>query len=235
MMQAVREASGVATPVGEAGNRPVSGSAVAIVLLLACAAFLAGVVAYRGTLADLLSTRSGGLVSAFLEPVPAPGFALWDAAGDQVTLASLRGRVLVLGFIDPQATEARPIVVQQFLWAAKRLGERTDLLFVAVNSNPADAGAYDIEQATRQWGLTTEPAWRFLTGPPGDIAGVQRAYQRAAGSEEIGVVELFVVDGQGRLSGYMIGPGQEFGSPRFIDAVEGQLRRALLGQGGPSK
>jgi len=55
-----------------------------------------------------------------LSPVPvarAPGFLLTDQAGHAVSLTSLRGRVVVLEFMDPHCTCICPIVSQEFISA----------------------------------------------------------------------------------------------------------------------
>src|SRR5260370_13675415 len=53
-----------------------------------------------------------------LSPIPgvrAPGFTLTDQRGHTMSLASLRGKVVVLEFMDPHCTAISPIVSQQFI------------------------------------------------------------------------------------------------------------------------
>lgn len=103
-----------------------------------------------------------------LSPVPgraAPGFTLTDQAGRTMSLASFRGRVVVLEFMDPHCTDICPIVSQEFIDAYRVLGAKASrVVFAAVNVNRyhldvADAAAFSGEQQ-----LTTIPSWHFFTG-----------------------------------------------------------------------
>ena len=55
---------------------------------------------------------------------PAPGFTLTDQAGQQVSLASLRGKVVLLTFLDPVCTSDCPLIAQEFREADQMLGAR---------------------------------------------------------------------------------------------------------------
>lgn len=60
-----------------------------------------------------------------LSPVPvtrAPGFTLTDQDGQAMSLASLRGRAVVLEFMDPHCTDICPIVSREFIDAYRDLG-----------------------------------------------------------------------------------------------------------------
>jgi len=74
-----------------------------------------------------------------LSPVPvtnAPGFTLTDQGGHAMSLASLRGRVVVLDFMDPHCTDICPIVSQEFTDAYRDLGASApQVVFLAVNVN----------------------------------------------------------------------------------------------------
>src|SRR6266550_5570067 len=60
-----------------------------------------------------------------LTPLPhdqAPGFTLTDQAGRTMKLSALRGKVVVLQFMDPHCTDICPIVSQEFVDAYHKLG-----------------------------------------------------------------------------------------------------------------
>ena len=60
-----------------------------------------------------------------LSPVPAgpaPGFTLTDQNGRTVSLSALRGKVVVLEFMDPHCTDICPMVSQEFVDAYHDLG-----------------------------------------------------------------------------------------------------------------
>src|SRR5262249_2795706 len=52
----------------------------------------------------------------------APGFTLTDQHGNQVSLASLRGKVVLLTFLDPVCTTDCPLIAQEFRAADAMLG-----------------------------------------------------------------------------------------------------------------
>src|SRR5712692_1817881 len=74
-----------------------------------------------------------------LSPVPhaaAPGFTLTDQSGRPVSLASFRGRTVVLTFMDSHCTDICPLVSREFIDASKDLGSAArNAVFIAVNVN----------------------------------------------------------------------------------------------------
>ena len=118
-----------------------------------------------------------------LSPVPvtsAPGFTLTDQAGHPVSLASLRGRVAVLEFMDPHCTDICPIVSQEFIDGYRDLGGRAArIVFVAVNVNRYHLRVADVAAFSREQRLTTIPSWRFLTGSYPSLRTVWQAYDVA--------------------------------------------------------
>src|SRR5215467_7928969 len=78
-----------------------------------------------------------------ISPVPgvrAPGFTLTDQNGHTMSLASLRGKVVVLEFMDPHCTDICPIVSQEFVAATPQLAARArHVVFAAIHLNPYHA------------------------------------------------------------------------------------------------
>jgi cytochrome oxidase Cu insertion factor (SCO1/SenC/PrrC family) len=105
----------------------------------------------------------------------APAFTLTDQDGRRVSLASLRGKVILLTFLDPVCTSDCPLIAQEFRQADQVLGSKArNVELVAIAANPlyysvSYTRAFDVEER-----LTTVPNWLYLTGslPP---------LQRAAG------------------------------------------------------
>ena len=99
-------------------------------------------------------------------PRPAPAFGLTDQAGAPVSLADLRGKSVVLEFMDPHCTDICPIISQEFVDAYKALGaDRAKVAFVAVNVNLYHGAVSDVAAFTDHEGLGRIPSWYFLTGP----------------------------------------------------------------------
>jgi cytochrome oxidase Cu insertion factor (SCO1/SenC/PrrC family) len=142
-----------------------------------------------------------------LSPVPvtsAPGFTLTDQGGHAMSLASLRGRVVVLEFMDPHCTDICPIVSQEFLDAYRDLGATAPrVVFVAVNVNRYHLRVADVAAFSGEQRLTQIPAWHFLTGSYPSLRAVWRAYQiqvDAPGpdADVIHSSQMYFIDPQGR-------------------------------------
>ena len=69
--------------------------------------------------------------------VPAPGFSLTDQNGRTVSLASLRGKVVLMTFLDPVCTSDCPIIAQEFKQAGQMLGAQGKRVTV-VTPGPRD-------------------------------------------------------------------------------------------------
>lgn len=142
-----------------------------------------------------------------LSPVPvtnAPGFTLTDQGGHAMSLAGLRGRVVVLEFMDPHCTDICPIVSQEFLDAYRDLGANAPrVVFVAVNVNHYHLRVADVAAFSSEQQLTQIPAWHFLTGSYPSLRAVWRAYQiqvDAPGpdADVIHSSPMYFIDPQGR-------------------------------------
>jgi len=152
-----------------------------------------------------VSTRTADLMQ--LSPVPpasAPGFTLTDQAGHTMSLASLRGRVVVLEFMDPHCTDICPIVSQEFIDAYRDLGRLASrVMFIAVNVNQYHLRVADVAAFSREQQLTRIPAWHFLTGPYPSLRTVWQAYDVAvqAPSPNADIVHtsaMYFIDPRGR-------------------------------------
>ena len=168
---------------------------------------------------------------------PAPGFTLTDTRGRQVALAGLRGKVVLLTFLDPVCVTDCPLIAQEFRLAAQLLGgnaRRVEL--VAVDVNPLYNELAYTQAFDRQEGLDTVPGWRYLTGSPGTLRQVYRAYgvasETAPGGAMLAHNEFaFVIDQAGHLREELPfdpGPGTTATKSSFAaelaDAATGLLR-----------
>ena len=95
----------------------------------------------------------------------APAFTLTNQSGRPVSLASLRGKVVLLTFLDPVCTSDCPLIAQEFRQADELLGghsRQVELVAVVTNpvyNQPEYTAAFD-----RQEHLSTLPNWQYLTG-----------------------------------------------------------------------
>jgi cytochrome oxidase Cu insertion factor (SCO1/SenC/PrrC family) len=170
---------------------------------------------------------------------PAPPFALTDQHGRAVTLASLRGKVVLLTFLDPVCTSDCPLEAQEFRQAGQLLGadsRRVEL--VAVVANPVDYQLGYTQAFDRQERLTGVPNWLYLTGSLAKLQQAWRDYGIAAQIEPAGSMighseVAFVIDQTGRMRremNFSPGPGTSATQSSFAAELTDAARKLL----GPS-
>jgi cytochrome oxidase Cu insertion factor (SCO1/SenC/PrrC family) len=97
--------------------------------------------------------------------VPSVPFTLTDTSGRSVSLASLRGKTVVLTFLDPVCTTDCPLIAQALRLADEQLGAQSrQLELVAVVNNPLYNSPVYTAAFDRQEGLDHVANWLYLTG-----------------------------------------------------------------------
>jgi cytochrome oxidase Cu insertion factor (SCO1/SenC/PrrC family) len=172
-----------------------------------------------------------------LSPVPAraaPDFILTDQDGHPLSLASFRGRAVVLEFMDPHCIDICPIVSAEFVSAYRDLGAAASrAVFVAVNVNPYHHGVSDVAAYSAEHQLTVIPSWHFFTGPVPSLHAVWGAYNisvdaRGPNADVVHTSEVFFIDPQGRER-YIADPMADYTSAGKAYLPAGQI--AEWGQG----
>ena len=108
--------------------------------------------------------------------VPEYPLQLTDQNGRQVSLASLRGKVVLLTFLDPVCTSDCPIIGAEFRQAGALLGTADKKVeMVAVVANPTYTSLAVMRAYDAEVGLTSTPNWLFLTGT---LPQLQRAWDQ---------------------------------------------------------
>jgi cytochrome oxidase Cu insertion factor (SCO1/SenC/PrrC family) len=187
---------GVQAPPERASGRPGGHPllARAAVLLRAFAGAPVRVVAAAGALAVVLvgaAPMAFASVNRTADPViaqalagtngqpdtPAPGFTLTSQDGRQVSLAGLRGKVVLLTFLDPVCTTDCPLIAQEMRSADTMLGAKAgNTELVAVVANPTYISTAYTRAFTSQENLSQVPNWLFLTGSLSQLADVWHHY-----------------------------------------------------------
>jgi cytochrome oxidase Cu insertion factor (SCO1/SenC/PrrC family) len=166
----------------------------------------------------------------------APGFALTDQNGHHVSLASLRGKAVLLTFLDPVCTTDCPLEAQEFREAGVLLGAQASKVeLVAVNLNPLYGGlaytrAFDQEQS-----LNHVRNWVYLTGSTAELRPVWRNYGVASETLPAGSMighndVAFVIDPNGRMHeelDFDPGPGSTATVSSFASELATAARQAL--------
>jgi cytochrome oxidase Cu insertion factor (SCO1/SenC/PrrC family) len=159
--------------VAAARARSVAAVAALAVILLG-AAPMASAAANR-TADPILALAIAGN-SATLD-IPAPGFSLTDQDGRTVSLASLRGKVVLITFLDPVCTSDCPIIAQEFKQTGQLLGAQDkNVELVAVVANQLYRSTSFTRAFDQQEGLATVPNWLYLTGSLSQLSAVWRHY-----------------------------------------------------------
>jgi cytochrome oxidase Cu insertion factor (SCO1/SenC/PrrC family) len=195
------EAPARAAEAKRPGARSVAAAGALAVILLGAAPMAAAAV--NRTADPILALAISG-DSASLN-VPAPGFSLTDQNGRTVSLASLRGKVVLMTFLDPVCTSDCPIIAQEFKQAGQMLGAQArHVELVAVVANPTYRSIAFTRAFDRQEGLTAVPDWLYLTGSLSQLGAVWRHYAVAVENLPAGAMAAHndvavVIDPAGRI------------------------------------
>lgn len=120
----------------------------------------------------------------------APGFTLTDQAGRAVSLASLRGKVVALYFMDPRCTDVCPLVAQEFIEADHHLGAAARHVdFVGVDVNPHYTARKWLDRFDAEHGLDHLSNWYYLTGSLHRLEKVWSEYNVAVSVTHSGDVQ----------------------------------------------
>lgn len=170
---------------------------------------------------------------------PAPGFTLVDQFGQTVSLSSLRGREVVLAFIDSRCTTICPITAAILRAAMHRLaGASTRVALVAVNANPIATRVADVYRFSAQHEMLR--TWKYLTGSPSELEAIYHAYRVYVCVTHSGQVvhdaAVYVVDPSGheRLYYDMLDAGGQFTIESEISALVAGMRAWLPSAAGSS-
>jgi cytochrome oxidase Cu insertion factor (SCO1/SenC/PrrC family) len=107
----------------------------------------------------------------------APDFRLADQDGKQFSLASFRGRNVILTFIDPLCHDFCPLEAQRLSTAVKSLPPGSRPAIVAVSVNVAGNARANLLRDARKWRVV--PQWRWGIGGEAQLAPVWARYHIA--------------------------------------------------------
>jgi cytochrome oxidase Cu insertion factor (SCO1/SenC/PrrC family) len=105
----------------------------------------------------------------------APDFRLRDQFGKPVSLSSLRGRPVIVTFIDPLCRNYCPLEAKQLNELVRDLPPKQRPAIVAVSVNVYGNARANLLQDVAKWRLV--PEWRWGVGGDRRLASVWRRYQ----------------------------------------------------------
>ena len=165
----------------------------------------------------------------------APGFTLTDQNGNTVSLASMRGKVVLLTFLDPVCTSDCPLIAQEFKAADKLLGaDSGHVELVAVVANPVYHSVAYTRAFDAQEGLSRLPNWLYLTGSPAHAQQAWRNYGIAAdpgrGRDDRAQRPAYVIDARGHTRAELNfdpGPGTQSTQSSFAGELAAEARQTM--------
>ncbi len=132
----------------------------------------------------------------------APDFTLIDQFGHPVTLSSLRGREVVLAFIDSRCKSLCPLTAEIMYNARAQLGSSaaSRVTLVAINANPAATSLAAVQAWSINHGMLHQ--WLFLTGPAKQLQSVYHLYgvydQVSSDGQVVHDPATIIIDANGR-------------------------------------
>ncbi|HUN31088.1 MAG TPA: SCO family protein [Trebonia sp.] len=169
---------------------------------------------------------------------PAPAFRFTDQNGSAISLASLRGKVVLLTFLDPVCTTDCPLIAQEFKDAGRLLGAQArQVELVAIVANPSYLGIQFTRAFDQQEGLSTVPDWLYLTGTLAQLKQTWDNYGVTVENLPAGAMSAHddlavVIDRTGHIRFELSadpGPGTASSMSSFGVLLAGYARQALAG------
>jgi cytochrome oxidase Cu insertion factor (SCO1/SenC/PrrC family) len=170
---------------------------------------------------------------------PAKDFTLTSQDGRRVSLGSLRGKVVLLTFLDPVCTTDCPLIAQEMRAADGLLGAKasgTEL--VAVVANATYTSTAFTAAFTRQEGFEHVPNWLYLTGSVSQLRAVWRDYGTEVANLPAGAMAAhndvaYVISATGRVRQVLSddpGPGTTTTKSSFASLLADSVLQTM-GQG----
>jgi cytochrome oxidase Cu insertion factor (SCO1/SenC/PrrC family) len=166
---------------------------------------------------------------------PAPDFRLVSQSGRPVSLASLRGKVTLLTFLDPRCTTDCPVAAE-LKEAGVLLGSSDNQVrIVAIAASQSYYGLASIRALDRQETMDAVPNWLFLTGSAAQLQQAWGKYgihvSHMAPGASSGMSDLvFVIDRTGRIRQEIRdnpGPGTAATRSSFAVLLSDAVRQAI--------
>ncbi len=129
------------------------------------------------TTVELHASTASLLGITWLVGAPATGIRLRDESRRPVSIGSLRGKVVVLSFLNANCADACPVVAAEIRRADADLGShRSEVAFVTVNTDPLETGVVPVPPAVTKTGLARLANWQYLSGTLQQLDPIWRHY-----------------------------------------------------------
>lgn len=129
----------------------------------------------------------------------APDFALPDQSGRRTELASLRGRSVILAFMDSRCHEQCPLEGRALAAGLRQVPPAARPILLVVSVDPWADTPRSARAAMRCWGLAGSD-WHWLLAPPPRLARVWNAYRievRRSRGDILHTDAIYLIDRRG--------------------------------------
>ena len=224
--------SAAARRQGRAGASRVAASAgvatFAVVLALLVPLALTGLLPGPADASAVAANSEGGLRT--IPPRPMPSFELTDQLGRPVSGSSLRGKLVLVTFLDPVCSSDCPLIAAQLAGADRQLGELHDSVeIVAIDTNPVFTRVADVAAFTQSHGLSDLPNWHFVCGPADQVSDVLAEFGIAVTVPAVGMIEhseaIYFITPDGREAAYLADGADEQIGTAYARAIVDEIRR----------
>jgi cytochrome oxidase Cu insertion factor (SCO1/SenC/PrrC family) len=201
-----------------------------LLLTLVVPAALAATLPGPADAAALAADSEGGLHT--LPHRAAPGFSLTDQHSRPVSTAALRGKLVLVTFLDPVCSSDCPLIANQLAAADRRLGGLTDRVeIVAIDTNPLFTGVADVAAFTDSHGLGSLPNWHFVCGPADTVQDVLAAFGIAVDVPAVGMIEhsegIYFIGPDGRELAYLSDGAGEQLTTAYAQRIQDEIGSLL--------
>ena len=185
--------------------------ATGVVLAAVVAGLAATAVRVRTAGVDVFSTQTSGVVAQLTRINDAPpAMSLIDQSGRTMTLASFRGRPVLVTFAYGHCATVCPLVVADVL-AAQRLIEHQPPIVVVITLDPWRDTPGRLPSIAKSWNLTADA--HLLSGSPDDVERALNAWRvpRTRNQKTGDIIHpriVYVVGANGRIS-YVVNGGAD--------------------------
>jgi protein SCO1 len=142
--------------------------------------------------------KAGGQATAKLAD-GLPKVSLTDQNGKAISLASLKGKPVLVAFIHTSCEGPCELITTEMKSVARSLGPgfQSEVTMVSITTDPKEDGAPELLAYAKKQGVNTD-GWVFLTGTPAEIRRLLVLYGVSAEDDDSAhVLELFLLSADG--------------------------------------
>ena len=202
--------------------------------LAACCLLVLPVAAGVGLLGPQTAQAAVGDSGGFVEtpPGPAPDFALTDQDGQALAMRDLRGKLILVVFLDPECFDSCPLLANQLATSVRDLGVASGAVSIlAIDVNPVFNSVSDVRTFTREHGLDSLAGWHFVTGTTAEVGSVLAAFGEGVSVPDVGMIghpqSVYLFGRAGEELGVLNDTANDDLAESYVALITSELRRHL--------